>query len=594
MGQSILRRTVVAAALLLLLGLPTARGQDAVESLRQILAVSEDGGPEGLEYRRTKVKEAVDRMKTIGQLRRALMLDEWKVDPNRVVNEQLRAADLELRRIVGERLKASIERMAAKGDANARLAIANLIAEMGPAVRAIDPADRNGYSRSLTDIVIKLTQDDDLGVRQEALRALGNINALPSKAAEVFKTTLQRDREVGPRRLAADGLQQLIKVVSFLQRRGQTASGVEAGRGDLYDTVLQVAPVAAIAVEDADSEVRTLALQAVQGAAQSLADMMEVPEGYSRKNFPQVGRKLTPLEKQRILASYELVKKDYDQVRPIIDAFRKAVPKYARGLYDSDNRVRLAATQAFENLGNARLRIVRRAASLPTLRDLKGNLEKSPQELLQGADFLDVFFAKDLGQIQVLLRDPEVRIRRAAAEVLEEFEEKSLPVLPGMIAATTDPDRFVRWTIAKAIGTLPPDQAGPAIVPLAGLLTDPDLNLRIAAATALEALGSNAKAAVPMLAESIRKGDVEARLAAMYALMKIGPEHNRQALPALILTLSAPDPRVSKTACEAIGEMGPAAAEALPALRRLLGNDDGEVRAWASDAILSILRAEEK
>ena len=61
----------------------------------EVLGAEEAGA---IEFRRAKIQDAADRMKTIGQLRRALTLDEWKVDPiNQTVNENIRQVDTELR-----------------------------------------------------------------------------------------------------------------------------------------------------------------------------------------------------------------------------------------------------------------------------------------------------------------------------------------------------------------------------------------------------------------------------------------------------------------------------------------------------------------
>ena len=602
MGLSLLRRaprTVVGLAglaILLLASAPVARADDPVDTLRNILGDRTQGdtaGIERLDFRRAKVKEAIDQMKTIGQLRRALVLDEWKVDPKRVINNELRDLDNEMRTIVGERLAKMLKQVAEKGDANARLAVANTIAEMGPTVRPLDPKDRFGYTRSLLPIVVYLTKDEDLGVRQEALRALSNINPAPKDAADVFKGTLQKDPQIGPRRLAADGLQQLVKVVNFLQRRGQAGSGVDATRADLFDVILAVGPVAAVAVEDADTEVRLLALMALQQSAQTLSDLMDSPEGYQRKDFPPVGFKLSPLEKERIVKKYEDVKKDYAEVKPILEMLKKGMPTYGKTLYDPDPRVRLASSQAFDSLANARLRLVKRATNLPTLRDLNGKVERSPQSLLDGTDFMAPFFARDLPQLGALLRDPDVRIRRATAEVLEELEEKNLGILPAMISSLSDPDRFVRWTSCKAAGTLPPEQAEPVIMPMARLLADPELNIRIAAAASLEAMGKYAKPALPALGQAIRAGDVEARLAALYAIIKTGPEASIAVVPDLIIAINGNEPRVTKVACGALEDIGAPASAALPSLRRLIGNEDSDVRSGASEAILSILQAGE-
>lgn len=572
-----------------------ARAHDPVEELRRVIAAGgpTEDSPEALEFRRSKIRELAEQMKTIGQLRRALVLDEWKVDPDRVVNEGVRVVDTEMRKMIGERLKAALEKTAAEGSANARLAVANTIAEMGPTVRAIEPLEKGGFTRSLEPLVAKLSRDPDLAVRQEALRAIGNINAPPKDVADVVRKVFKDDPAVGPRRLAADGLQQMIKVVTHLQKRGQTATGVAANRKDLVDVLQHIAPVAALGVKDPDPEVRMLSLQSVQAAAQALAELLEVPEGLGRRNFPPPGRVLNAAERGRILDAYRQAEQDLILVKPMIEAIRTSVPVYAEGLFDAEPSVRLAAVRAFENLGNARLRLVRRAQNLPALRDAKDGIDRSPNDLLKEADFLQPVLDREMSQVIVLLRDPDVRIRRSTAEALEVLEEKAEPAMPGLIAALGDPDRFVRWTAAKTLGYMPPGRAGPAVLPLSALLSDPDLSLRIAAAASLEALGPVAAPAVPALAKAIRAGDVEARLAAMYALMKVGAVPAQAAVPALIESLNASDPKVVKTACEVIAEIGPPAAAALPALRRLVGHDDPEVRIWASEAILSILRVPE-
>jgi HEAT repeat protein len=572
-----------------------ARADDPVEDLRRVLSTgsstAEKSSPEALDFRRKKIQEAADKMDTIGQLGRALTLDEWKVESDPILNDPLRAVDIEMRRMIGLKLKKSLEAAAASDVPTARLAVANTIAEMGPTVRALDPDNRHGFSRSLEPVVAKLCEDPSLGVRQEALRALGNINGDPKFVTDVFRKTLKNDPKIGPRRLAADGLQQLIRVVNHFTKPGRANTAVTANRRDLLDVLEVIPPIAAIGVQDADSEVRMLSFNALQLAAQSLAELLEVPVGFARKNFPQPGRKLTVEERANILEAYRAAEQDLKFAKPMIEAFKKEMPTYAVGLRDLEPHVRLAATRAFENLGNARLRLVRRANNLPTLLDEKGEVERSPAELLKEADFMQPVLDRDMPQVILLLRDPDVRIRRSTAEALEVLEAKAEPAMAGLIQALKDPDRFVRWTSAKTLGFMPPDKAAAAIVPLAATLADSDINVQIAAAASLEALAGVGKEAIPALAEAIQKGDIEARQAALYALKAMPKDAINEAVPALIKCLRlADDPRAIGLACLILEQIGPPAAPALEHLQQLIGHSDADVRKNASAAILSIVR----
>jgi HEAT repeat protein len=299
---------------------------------------------------------------------------------------------------------------------------------------------------------------------------------------------------------------------------------------------------------------------------------------------------LTPQELKAVNSAYEEMQEDLGKVKPILDSLRKEVLIYAQGLQDPEPRVKLAACQAFEALANARLRLVRRANALPTYKSAITGAGRSPADLLKVADFLQPLLDRDMPHVISLLRDPDVQIRRSAATALEQLEEKAAPAMPGLVMALRDPDRIVRWASAKTLGFMPPDKAESVILPLAQLLSDPILHVRMQAALSLEALGSVAQAAVPALAKSLtnKSGDIEARLAAMYALMKIGPAHLQPALPALIGLLSDRDPRVVRTACQVLAEIGPPAEPAIGELRRLIGHEDAEVRLAAAKAILSI------
>jgi len=568
---------------------------DPVEALRQALPVRlEDLAkptPVATDFRKKALKERVEALKTVSDLRRGLALREWEEDPSRVINDDIRKIDADARQEIGRRLTETIRLLVARGDAHSRLAAANLIAEMGPTIRSMIKDDRTGYVRSLTPEVVKLTEDKDLGVRQEALRALGNIFPKPKDATAVFARVLEKDT-LEPKRLASAGLVQLIKVVSFLQKRGRATAGIEAYRADVLETAAEAVAVSKLGLKDPDPYVRISCLMAVQAAAQALTEL--IPDGFSKKEFPPEGRPLSDDERKDLAKLFDVLRKDIEEIRPLLVVFRAQEPGLVEALSaDPEARVRLAAAAALEAVASARLRLQRRVLSVPAPDKEK---EKGMLDELASADPLPGFMKKHINAVNRLLSDPDVRVRRTMIDFLENLEEQAEPALPALIHNLGNSDRFVRWAAVRAIGVMNVDKVATAVPALAKLLSDPDLNVRLAAAATLEFLGDKAKDAAPALARAAVTGDVESRLAVLYVLQSMNPEWTKLALPQVIDGLGHADPRLRRLAAETLGKMGPLAAPAIPALRRALGDEDqGEgpgtpnVRSNASDAILSII-----
>jgi HEAT repeat protein len=86
------------------------------------------------------------------------------------------------------------------------------------------------------------------------------------------------------------------------------------------------------------------------------------------------------------------------------------------------------------------------------------------------------------------------------------------------------------------------------------LLGDADVDVRLAAAVALEHYGSAARPAVPALIKALGTPEVELRLAVIRALRAIGPDAN-PAIPALNTALTDHDPRVRQLAAEAVDKL---------------------------------------
>lgn len=104
---------------------------------------------------------------------------------------------------------------------------------------------------------------------------------------------------------------------------------------------------------------------------------------------------------------------------------------------------------------------------------------------------------------------------------------------------------------------------------------------------ALGNFGLDGQAAVPELSRALTDPDVEVRQAAAWSLSQVGPKAAK-AVPKLIDVLADPDPHVRSLAAVALAGMGRQAEPALPALIRALSDPVDYVRAPAADALGSL------
>jgi HEAT repeat protein len=93
--------------------------------------------------------------------------------------------------------------------------------------------------------------------------------------------------------------------------------------------------------------------------------------------------------------------------------------------------------------------------------------------------------------------------------------------------------------------------------------------------TAVDAIARIGEPAVPALIQSLSDPDPGVRAQAARALARMS-EKAQTALPALTAALDDPDEDVRIAATRALGQMGPVAAPALPALIKLLHEPDGK------------------
>ena len=123
--------------------------------------------------------------------------------------------------------------------------------------------------------------------------------------------------------------------------------------------------------------------------------------------------------------------------------------------------------------------------------------------------------------------------------------------------------------------------AKPAVPALISLLQERSGNTQGYAARALGAIGPAAAEAIPALAGLLEDKNQFARVSAAEALGHLGPA----AVPALIQALQNNDWLVRAKAAQGLGALGSAAAPAATTLREKLEDGDAEVRRCAAIAL---------
>ena len=242
--------------------------------------------------------------------------------------------------------------------------------------------------------------------------------------------------------------------------------------------------------------------------------------------------------------------------------------------------------------------------------DLTGHLDLAVQALSRRLQ--DPLLANRLAAIEALemILSPLASIPDVPARKKAEIDKMFSPAtqiaaIHALLDAMQDTNprsRYVRWVAARTLGKVGPiesDQVQRVVVAaLAQRVSDEDLGIRRAAATALANFGNVAGDARPALAWAVvRGGDTEVRLAAIRAVAAIG-EATDPVIDALADSLTASKMDIRKEAARALGavdtsrarkEQSAAFQKATDALLRVMATDqDSEFRALASTAVLQM------
>lgn len=245
-------------------------------------------------------------------------------------------------------------------------------------------------------------------------------------------------------------------------------------------------------------------------------------------------------------------------------ATQMTVPVLVKALQDKEVSVRLAAIDALAALG-------------PAARDAVPALNAAFADQ-QGA--VTIRAAEALAMIgspavpALVQRLDDANYGELALQTLGQMGPDAAAAAPSLVALLSKPGKFsVReLCITLAFMKADPAVAGAALQTIARDTKNP---ARPAAIFALGNIGD--RSALKLITNAVEDDDPVVRLGAAWALLQFdmkNADYIKIAVPRLITGLDRPDPRVRKMAAETLGQLGTAAAAAVPALAKRVGEDE--------------------
>ncbi|MCA9267856.1 MAG: HEAT repeat domain-containing protein, partial [Planctomycetales bacterium] len=522
----------------------------------------------------------------------------------------------------------ALEKMLGDVDAELRWRSARALGAIGPGAAAAVPAlakrleDENSLvraqsafalggigeaSRAVAPQLVVAVTDKDLLVRRAALRALQSIKPDRSITIPLMARLL---REAEPdvvvyvlnslAEMGAEGLPALTEALKDKQGR-YWALLVLAEMGAEAQSAV---PAIAALVADEEPEVRMqaiLALGEIGPAAKTAAPAII-------KQFESDDHNAI-----RYAAAYALSEIGAAEAKPLL---QKAVDDNAEG---GDQFLRVVAAASLAALApddkaveeqSVKILIAGLTSDDANVRKaaVRGLAQsKAPSELvapamvaaIQKADAsvigdvianLSALGAEAVPRVKRGLANPD--LRGYAAVILGNIGADAKDAVPELTAALdVEDDADFRREVLFTLGRIGPASA-PAMGKIVAIL-GADQNERVisAACYALGAMGPLASDAAPALVEIYNNGTEFQRMLAIWALLKVRPGHEsvmKRAVPLMIQGLSNERPDVRLEAIRTLGEIGPAAAEALPELTKLASGSDEATQKAAAEAIAKI------
>ena len=252
-----------------------------------------------------------------------------------------------------------------------------------------------------------------------------------------------------------------------------------------------------------------------------------------------------------------------------------ALRQFGKSMEDEDTIVRVSAVKAMERIG---------AAAVPRLgQALTSPCRRVRREAAWALGRLGAAAESAVVPLTGALRDRDPKVAQAAAHTLGLVGRKAAGAASALVEVLADSNyllcRMAAWALAQ-IG-------GAAVPALIQALASADLFVRGEAAWALAQIGPAAHEAAPALIAVLRSDDAEC-LAKATASPPPENQHLCPTTPVFIPPRKGTVEAFCLSAIKALGEIGPAAAAAIPDLRRLAQSGNGTAHLMAVQALRRI------
>jgi HEAT repeat protein len=473
------------------------------------------------------------------------------------------------------------------------------IAALSEALRDPSTSDRAQVLRDLGQLgpaavasapdILELVDHADLMVRNQAVLTLQQFGP----AAVPTLTTALADKDARKRRNAAN----VIGRMGAFGRSAQPA--LERGLKD-EDCQFRIACARALWSQGQMTEaLADVLLEAVRtGGEAERQEVLNAVTGPSRsKTSLPILRELL---KSKDLPSRVRAANAYWDLDP---QPKVVLPIYMEGLKSPDLNARMQATQGISKLGPAAREAVPALIaimkmpnlgytgdvyealarigepSIAPLVELLTTNQANPQVVLGVTHSLGRIGAPAVPAVLPLLDHANVQLRRAAAQVIAQAGAGGKDAVPKLrTLLKKDPDVVVRQHILNALGRMGA-AAAPAVPDLIELARSKNPQFRMSSLRALEQIPADAKLVRPVALEALEDDNIAIRCRGVSLLWHIAPKHP-DLLPHALELLQQPAGRNEMLML--LGQMGPAAARAVPALTKLLSEPDVNVRRQAA------------